>query len=74
MSVTVAPVQRRVDRLLSCLSAMSGASHASARQLAALLGILDSLAPLVPLGRLHMRELHRCVRERWIPSSFHGTI
>ena len=69
VSFTVAPVQRRVDRLLSCLSAMSGVSHASARQLAALLGTLESLAPLVPLGRLHKRELQRCVRERWNPSS-----
>ena len=69
VSFTVAPVQRRVDRLLSCLSALSGASHASARQLAVLLGTLESLAPLVPLGRLHKRELQRCVRERWTPSS-----
>ena len=66
---TVAPVQRRIDRLLSSLAALSASSHATARQLTALLGMLESLASLVPLGRLHKRPLQRGLRDRWNPVS-----
>ena len=62
---TVAPVQRRIDRLWSSLAALSASSHATARQLTALLGMLESLASLVPLGRLLKRPLQRGLRDRW---------
>ena len=66
---TVAPVQKRIDRLLISLSTLSAAPHASARQLMSLLGTLESLAPLVQLGRLFKRPLQRAVRSRWCSSS-----
>ena len=72
---TVAPVQRRIDRLLSSLAALSASSHATARQLTALFWIC--LSPWLRWflwGVCTGGHFSGVSGTGGAPSPFHGTI
>ena len=62
---TVAPSNRRIQRLLDLINRLLLLPQAPAHLLYSLLGTMESLSPLVVLGRANKRQFQREVNARW---------
>jgi hypothetical protein len=66
---TVAPCQKRIDKIIALVHELSQARSTTPRKLQSLVGCLVSVADLVHLGGLYLRPVQWAMADWWSPTS-----